>query len=479
MRLAAVLAALTLIRLVLAAFIPLVPDETYYWAWSHALAPGYFDHPGMVAVWIRIGTAIAGDTALGVRLLAPLAMGLASWMLWDAAERLFPGRGTGLWAVLLYNCTLLAAGTSILQTPDAPLMLFWTAALWAAARLAAGGSAAWWLVAGASAGAAMASKYTAVLLPAGMLLWLLWVPALRVRLRRPWPWLGALLALAVFLPVLAWNADHGWISFRRQGGRLDDWAAGQAVRFIPELIAGQLGLTSLLAGVLFAAGMGAALRHAVRERAAGWTLLAALSVPACLLFLQHATGDRVQGNWPAIIWPAAAIAAAGIDGRLVRRLRGPAVAFGFCLGTVLSLHAASNWPALPGRLDPTARLMGGWQALSRQLLDEATAHQAAFIAIPKYSSATAIAWFLPPGIPAIGVADRWPFTSLPRPDIAGRTGLWMAQPADDPDPLHQWASIRPLGEVSRMANGEAVETLRLYLVTAATTPDEAVLLPMR
>ena len=56
------LAALTLFRLVVAAALPLSPDEAYYWVWSRALAPGYLDHPPMVALWIRAGTWLAGDS---------------------------------------------------------------------------------------------------------------------------------------------------------------------------------------------------------------------------------------------------------------------------------------------------------------------------------------------------------------------------------------------------------------------------------
>ena len=53
---AVALAALTLVRLVVAATVPLSPDETYYWVWSRALAAGYLDHPPMVALWLRAGT---------------------------------------------------------------------------------------------------------------------------------------------------------------------------------------------------------------------------------------------------------------------------------------------------------------------------------------------------------------------------------------------------------------------------------------
>ncbi len=60
---------------------PLAPDEAYYWVWSRALAAGYLDHPPMVALWIRAGTALAGDTPLGIRLLGPLSAPLGSLLL--------------------------------------------------------------------------------------------------------------------------------------------------------------------------------------------------------------------------------------------------------------------------------------------------------------------------------------------------------------------------------------------------------------
>ena len=64
-----------------AAATPLAPDEAYYWVWSRALAPGYLDHPPMVAGWIWLGTALLGDGALGVRLLGPLSGLLGGWLM--------------------------------------------------------------------------------------------------------------------------------------------------------------------------------------------------------------------------------------------------------------------------------------------------------------------------------------------------------------------------------------------------------------
>ncbi|MFN8994534.1 MAG: hypothetical protein ACK5X3_12855, partial [Pseudomonadota bacterium] len=60
---------LTVFRLWSAANAGLVEDEAYYRLWGLFPAIGYYDHPPMVAWWIFLGQAIAGDTALGLRLV--------------------------------------------------------------------------------------------------------------------------------------------------------------------------------------------------------------------------------------------------------------------------------------------------------------------------------------------------------------------------------------------------------------------------
>src|SRR3954454_14166439 len=367
--LAALVVALTVIRLGVAAVTPLAPDETYYWVWSQALAPGYLDHPPMVALWIRAGTALAGQTALGLRLLGPLAAALASWALYDAARILFPGSRAGLVAVLLLNATLLLGVGSVIMTPDTPLLVFWTATLWAVARLATGGVEAWWLAAGLFGGLALASKYTALLLWFGVGLWVLLVPAMRPWLRRWQPWAACLLGLMVFAPVLAWNAAHGWAVFLRQGGRVTDWQPMRAPGFLAELAGSQLGLATPLVFVLCMAGLVAPARHAWRNRDPAWSLLGALSVPPVLVFLQHAIGDRVQGNWPAIIYPALMLAAAAWVMERGRRDWIGASALGVVITVLVYLQAAFALVPLPSALDPIALRLHGWNTLARQIAD--------------------------------------------------------------------------------------------------------------
>ncbi len=455
------LAALTALRLALAAVVPLAPDEAYYWVWSRALAAGYVDHPPMVALFIRAGTTLAGDTSFGIRLLGPLATAAGSLLLADAGRLLWGDRRAGEAAALLLNATLLLGAGSVAMTPDTPLLLFWTAALWAAARLHAGGRGAWLLLAGLCAGLALDSKYTAVFAGFGIGLWLLL--AQRRWLRTPWPWAGALLGAAVFAPVLAWNADHGWASFARQGGRIGQFSFGRAARFTGELVGGQVGLATPLIFVLFAAGLVAVTRRALRGESVP-VLLASLTLPAAAVFAEHALGDRVQANWPAILYPALALSAASLTERRWLRLRAPAVALGFGLTALVSVQASLSPLALSPHVDPTMRQLGGWPELSRQVA--ALAEGSDFVVADDYGVAAELARGLPASIPVYAIDPRWALFDLPHPDLGGRTGLLLRSERrrDEPD-AKPWARVERAGEAARVRDGVTAEAFRVYRVT--------------
>lgn len=467
-RLCWLLIAITLLRLGVAATIPLAPDEAYYWVWSHALAAGYPDHPPMVALWIRLGTIVAGDTALGIRLLGPLSVAVASLLLADATDCLLPNLRTGVRTAILLNATLLLGIGAIIITPDTPLLVFWTACLWAMARLLRSGKPGWWLVVGLFAGLAMASKYTAALLWFGIVLWVLVTPAMRPWLRRPAPWLGAAIALAVFLPVIVWNAGHGWASFARQGGRLGDWQPVNAVRFVSELIAGQLGLATPLIFALCAAGIVQSVRNAWRTRDPAWTLLAAMTLPGVILFTQHALGDRVQGNWPAIIYPAAAIAAAGLQAPAWGRLWTPAIALGFAITLLSYLQATVALLPLPVRLDPIALRLDGWDGLAARVESMRAQAGASYIAANQYGVAAELAHVL--RSPVVGIEQRWALFDLPHARLAGQIGILVDVGDAAPDPT-PWSTLTRIGAIDR-----GPQRFGIYRVTATASPADARLL---
>ncbi|MSP02085.1 MAG: glycosyltransferase family 39 protein [Acetobacteraceae bacterium] len=476
--LAAGLAVLTLIRLWLAAVVPLAPDEAYYWVWSRALAPGYLDHPPMVALWIKAGTALAGPGTLGVRLLGPLSAALGSVLLYDAAERLFPGRHAGLTAAALLNATLLLGVGAVIMTPDTPLLFFWTATLWAGARLALGGSRGWWLGAGLFTGLALTSKYTAVFLPVGLGLFAL--VAMPRSLRRPEPWLGVALAGLVFLPVVVWNAQNGWVGFARQGGRVANWQPERAVTFLAELVGGQIGLATPGIFILCAAGVVWAARETVRSRDRAWCLLAALSVPPVLVFLQHAIGDRVQGNWPAILYPAACIAAAGLTGLVWRRMVWPSVGMGFVFATVVYAHAVSGWPALAGGRDPAARQLFGWEGLAAQVEAARQAAGADFVAAEPYGLAAELAWASPAGSVVVGAGQHWgPFGLSTAGAGLGRGILIRPERYGGAVDPAEWRGTVVLAGVIRSSGGVEIDRYSVFLGRVPEGSPFAVLLPRR
>ncbi len=465
-RFALALAALTLLRLAVAAIAPVSPDEAYYWVWSRAPAPGYLDHPFMVALWVRIGTALGGEGAFGIRLLAPFAAALGSVLVMDAARRLGAGRGYA--AALLLNATLLFGAGGILMTPDTPLILFWIATLWAMARIVAGGSGWWWIAAGVFAGLALDSKYTAALLLAGIGLWLLLLPAgRRWLLRDARPWAALVIAILLFLPVILWNAEHHWASFLKQGGRTGDFHPARAAQFLGELVLGQLGLATPVVFVLCAAGLIHATRRAVTRHDPAAGLLAALGVLPALVFIQHALGDRVQANWPEVVYPAAVIAAGFLP--LTQRWLKPALIVGFALTLAIYVQAIASPVPLGGASDPTIRMLGGWGTFARAVTSQASQSGAQFVAIDEYGLGSELALRLPAAIPVIADDPRWLLFNLPRSADAeppGTVGLFIrTMRRHTPPDAQPWGRMAEIGTIGRGRHGRIGESYRLYLVT--------------
>ena len=113
---ALVVLALVLMRLVAAAVTPLTFDEAYYWTWSKHLASGYYDHPPMVALVIRFGTLLAGDSELGVRLFSILLALPMSYAVYRAAEILFGGARVGATAAISRSATSARTISDVVRT---------------------------------------------------------------------------------------------------------------------------------------------------------------------------------------------------------------------------------------------------------------------------------------------------------------------------------------------------------------------------
>ncbi|HKT53611.1 MAG TPA: glycosyltransferase family 39 protein [Caulobacteraceae bacterium] len=305
--LAVLVAAVTLGRLAAAAAVPLTEDEAYYRLWAAQPQFGYYDHPPMIAWWIWAGTHLVGDNRLGIRLAPCLSAGAVTWLTFDLARRLGAASATALRAAVWFNATILVGVGGILATPDAPNMLFWAACLSCLARTSERGGRTWWLAAGAAAGLASLSKYSALFLAPGVLLWLILDKARRKDLAKPWPWLACLIAGGLFALNVVWNARHHWETFTKQFGRVAP--QGFAPQFLLELLAGQALLLTPFIAYFVLKGAGQILRRrptaTVDLRLPFWS-----AVPFAAYLVVHSLHDRVQAHWPFPLYSGLAIIAA-------------------------------------------------------------------------------------------------------------------------------------------------------------------------
>ncbi len=206
------------LRLLYAGTVELMPEETYYWNYSRHLDFGYLDHPPMVAWLIKLGTAVFGQTEFGVRAGALCCGIITSVFIYRLTRNVF-GATSALAALLLAQVLPFFFLAGFLTTPDAILTAAWAAALYFLERaLIAGQARAWWW-AGISIGVGMISKYSIAMLVPVTMAFMLWDKNSRHWWRRIEPYGAALLAVAIFSPVLLWNAQHDWVSFTFQTSR--------------------------------------------------------------------------------------------------------------------------------------------------------------------------------------------------------------------------------------------------------------------
>jgi 4-amino-4-deoxy-L-arabinose transferase-like glycosyltransferase len=407
-RAVAIVTAAAFVRLVFAAIIPAFPDETYYWAWSRHLAFGYFDHPPVIAWLVRAGEALvsplfgSSTSALGVRLGAVISGWIAALATVGIAHRLGGLRGATRAAILITVLPLAAAGL-ILATPDAPLLAATGVGLYCIVRALEHAprsrqSLGWWSLAGLALGAAFSSKFTSIFLPVAVTIAVVWRPSLRVRLREPGPYVACAIATLVFLPVLFWNSEHGWIAFvyqLRHGLSAPQGSALLAAwKHEGDFFGGQAALASPIIFIMLAIAVGRSLKRSASDQHFLLALVAALSFG---FFVYSALRQRVEPNWPAPAFVPAIVLLATTDWSVTgeRWLRAGVV---LAAAMSLAIYAQGVAPILPLRpaKDPIARAFG-WVDVARAAESSAVATQSrtghrTWLAGDRYQEASELAF---------------------------------------------------------------------------------------
>lgn len=377
----------------------LVPDEAYYWTWSRHLAASYLDHPPVIAYLIRLGTTLLGNTELGVRCLAGVMTAAAVLILTLATRRIVGNSRAASFVPIALLLSPMIAVVGSIMTPDTPACFFQSAALAAVLGIFAPNSSnarrpMRWLIFGIVMGLALDSKYTSVLLGIAVFLAMLSCAEGRRHFLTPWPWLAAILAAAIFSPIVFWNAQHQWASFRFQLWHGISSGNSAVWRNLADYAGGQIAIcTPVLWGVCLAA----LLIYWPRKNNPMHIRILLFSATAPLVFFGcSATHRRVEANWPMFAYfPAIILFAEYLaENWSRRRVLWAEVAVVIAFVATIAIHFPElAWKLSPKLGSPQWDNLFGWRDLAVREVEPLRLGSPVFTA--DYEYAAELSFYIP------------------------------------------------------------------------------------
>jgi 4-amino-4-deoxy-L-arabinose transferase-like glycosyltransferase len=255
------IAILSVLRLIYLLFIPVTPQEAYYWYYIQHPALSYFDHPPMAAYSIGLGTLLFGNTVFGVKVMAVVWFAGINFLFLQTLWLLFlmfkPQLSNeqisryAFFGLVLFNLAIFTHLYAITMVPDTPLLYFWILTLHFFIKLIQTHERKWWFSMGLAIGLGLVSKYTMIAIVPALFTALLLKKDLRRYLITPYPYLMLLIAAVIFSPVIIWNAQHHWASFGFQFEHRAEKLKPFTSKYIIQLFFSQLFiLTPLVFGFL-------------------------------------------------------------------------------------------------------------------------------------------------------------------------------------------------------------------------------------
>jgi 4-amino-4-deoxy-L-arabinose transferase-like glycosyltransferase len=356
-----VIAAVRIFHLLFLYPIDLSPDEAQYWYWAQSLDWGYFSKPPLIAWAIAGTTALCGNAEGCVRLSAPLFQFGASLFILAIGNRLFSPR-IGLWSAIAFATMPGVFVASVTISTDTPLLFFWAAALYALVRIMEKPHPLWWVMLGASIGLGMMAKYAMAFFVLSLVLLVIFDSKARSLFLSRGSIIAAVLAIAIFVPNVIWNARHGFVTLEHTeananiGGSLFHPAA------LGEFLLSQLGVVGpiLFVALIWLVGWRAKLLSRGHYR-----LLFLFAAPPLVVMTALSILSRANANWAAPTYISGALLVVAI---LVNEGRRVLVTASVALHTGIAVlaFAVAGWAftrpdALPKWADPFPR-MRAWHS---------------------------------------------------------------------------------------------------------------------
>ena len=484
--LVAIVVGSLVLRLAWVALMPPSKDEAYHYLYSVYPTWSYFDHPPMMMLVVRLGLELCGGCVsfFSLRLGFVLLIAATSWVLGRWTARRF-GEWAGVYAALWCNLApFFSLGAGGQAMPDGPFYFFAVLTMLALTRalVDAPGQTLPWVWVGLAWACALLSKYHAVFLPAGAVVYVLLTPDTRRVLLTPGPYLAVLIGFLGFTPVLYWNATHDWASFAFQSGR----AVG--TEFRPDH-AGRLLLREMayLTPALWVAVLVVIIGGVRYWRTLGREerLLLCLGVFTLAFFLSVSFLRRVSPHWPLIgvllLLPLVGKRCVEWYRRWPRTTRIVTTAWtvGFvALAFVFAIHARTGVlsDVVPLKDDP-AREQCGWESIA----DRLDAHGLVgkpntFIFCNEFHEAGQLGFAVANRSPVLCYShfDTRGFAYWSRPeDWLGQDGVLVALDNLPWEPLGYapfFARIELVDEFWMTRNGQPIRPVRIFYCTNQIRP---------
>ncbi len=218
----ALLVPLVMMKLLQVFYAPPTADEAYYWLWGQNPALSYYDHPPLIAWSQTLMSSIFGWNIVGLRAGALMSFAGSLAIVWFWTKRLIPiDRRVDFFVgtVVFWLCMPVMLRFQSIAHNDHLFIFFGllTAHFMALFCLSQDDRKAIWryyYAACIALGFAGLAKYNAVFIGLGIAGWVVFTGRGRKLLSNINLWVGGAIAALMQAPVLMWNIQNDWPSFR-------------------------------------------------------------------------------------------------------------------------------------------------------------------------------------------------------------------------------------------------------------------------
>lgn len=470
-----------LIRLFIASFYGLSGDEAHYFQYASNLSLSYFDHPGLAGYFIFPFLKIFGNTSFAVRLPALICSSLCMWLIY-VMGRTFYSVSSGFWALVIFCLIpLFSVLGGTMTVPDTILCVFWLLSIYTVWKIYSTGRSGLWYLLGILVGLSLLTKYSGVLLYFAILIFLLIEPQMRKYLRKKQVYLGFIISLFIFCPVLIWNYNNHWASFVFQFGHgLGEKSFFDLEKFTQNIFS-QMAVISVFFWIMMVIVFLKILKKLFsKTEDVIIKLFFSFSFPVFALFGYASLSNEVLPHWPApgyltLILPLSIFVLEFLNSpvRLKRIFAKVSLFTGAVFTLIIPVHIVFRCIPLPQEVDPTGDLYGWDKAsyVAQYLLAESEPD--AFLLTHKFYLASLMSFYLPDKISRnhlfclskrIDQYDFWQNRKDLQKELEGKDAIFFTDEhfKDSPEKFYKFKNVEKPLTLEIFYKNKKVKTFYFY-----------------